>query len=360
MTKRAKILFLSPYPHNIGPSQRFRFEQYLNFLSEFYEIKQKCFWNKKAWDILFSDTNIIIKTIYLIIAFAKRKLLFFSIHRYDIIFIHREVAHIGPPIFEWIIKFIFRKKIIYDFDDAIWHLNYSDKNKIARFFKAPWKVKYICKWSDKIIVGNEYLAQYAKKFNQNVHIIPTTIDTDVHKTCIKKHDSVFLTIGWTGTLTTLKQLELFLPVLKNLKQKYNFNFLIISNEKPQFDIDFQYIEWSAEKEVDDLCNIDIGIMPLPNDEWAKGKCGLKGLQYMALEIPTVMSAVGVNTEIIQDGKNGLLARNNTEWIEKLSLLINNKDLRNKLGKEGRKTVETKYSVKANKEKYKKIIDSLLP
>jgi len=148
--------------------------------------------------------------------------------------------------------------------------------------------------------------------------------------------------------------------LKNLKQKYNFNFLIISNEKPQFDIDFQYIEWSAEKEVDDLCNIDIGIMPLPNDEWAKGKCGLKGLQYMALEIPTVMSAVGVNTEIIQDGKNGLLARNNTEWIEKLSLLINNKDLRNKLGKEGRKTVETKYSVKANKEKYKKIIDSLLP
>jgi len=357
--KQKKILFLSPYPHGIGPSQRFRFEQYFPFLSKYFDISQKTFWNERSWEVLFSNANFLTKFYYLTIAFAKRKLLMFSIYKYDAIFIHREIAHIGPPVFEWIIKFIFRKKIIYDFDDAIWHLNYSEKNKIARFFKAPWKVKYICKWADTIIVGNSYLKEYARQFNNNVVIIPTTVNTQVHKACKQKQTDKALTIGWTGTLTTLKQLETALPIIKKLKKRYDFNFYIISNEKPRFDINFEFKKWQAETEVKDLCKIDIGIMPLPDDEWAKGKCGLKGLQYMALEIPTIMSPVGVNSEIIQDGENGFLASNENEWLNKLSLLIENEDLRNKLGKAGRKTVEEKYSVEANKQKYLDVFNSIL-
>ena len=172
--EKNKILFLSPYPKAIGPSQRFRFEQYLEYLSETYDCTQKTFWDKKSWNILFSDSNFIKKFFFLIIAFAKRKAIFLTINKYDLVFIHREASHIGPPIFEWLITKVFKKKLIYDFDDAIWRLNYSQKNPIVKYFKYPQKVERICKWADAIIVGNEYLAKYAKQFNDNVTVIPTT------------------------------------------------------------------------------------------------------------------------------------------------------------------------------------------
>ena len=111
----------------------------------------------------------------------------------------------------------------------------------------------------------------------------------------------------------------------------------------------KFVEWKQSSEIEDLSQIDIGIMPLPDNEWAKGKCGFKGLQYMALEIPTIMSPVGVNTEIIQDRKNGFLASNKNEWISKLSALIESKELRESLGKNGRKTIEKKYSITNHKD-----------
>ena len=278
--------------------------------------------------------------------------------KYDIVFIHREVAHVGPPVFEWIIKFVLRKKIIYDFDDAIWHLNYSDKNKIARFFKSPWKVKYICKWANVVITGNEFLSIYAKKYNNNVVVVPTTIDTDYHKTKKKNIDNK-LTIGWTGTLTTLRHLKLIIPIIRELESKFNFEFLIISNENPKLDLkSFKYIKWNKNTEIIDLQRISIGVMPLYNEEWERGKCGFKGLQYMALKIPTIMSPVGVNTEIISNGKNGFLAKSEQEWFEKLELLIKNKELREKFGNEGRKTLLERYSLEANKQIYSDIFSSV--
>lgn len=358
MSNKKKILFLSPYPQGIGPSQRFRFEQYLPYISEYYDNTQKTFWNEKAWDILFSNKSSFVKFWFLIKAFAKRKLLFFLLPKYDMIFIHREVAHIGPPIFEWIIKFIYRKKIIYDFDDAIWHLNYSEKNKIVRFFKSTWKVKYICKWADVVITGNNYLKVYAKKYNDNVIVIPTTIDTEYHKKT--KVENNKLTIGWTGTLTTMRQLQMVINILDELGKKYEFNFVVISNDKPNLELKSLIFKfWNKENEIKELSTFDIGIMPLPDDEWAKGKCGLKGLQYMALEIPTIMSPVGVNTEIIQDGVNGFLASTEQEWIEKISQLIEDAELRNRLGKAGRQTVVEKYSVEANKQKYLDVFNAVL-
>jgi len=118
------------------------------------------------------------------------------------------------------------------------------------------------------------------------------------------------------------------------------------------------IGWSREAEIIELSEIDIGIMPLPNDEWAKGKCGLKGLQYMALRIATVMSPVGVNTDIIQDGVNGFLADKTEEWVDKLSLLIDDSNLRRTLADNGRTTVLEKYSVKANAPLYLKYFNEL--
>ena len=355
---KKKILFISPYPHGIGPSQRFRFEQYLDFLSEYYYCEQKTFWDEKSWNILFQEGKVLLKVYYLLRAFLKRKLMLLSISKFDVVFIHREVAHIGPPIFEWIIAKVFRKKIIYDFDDAIWYLNYSQKNPIVKYFKFPKKVEKICKWSSAISCGNEYLANYAKQYNKNVFVIPTTIDTNYHNNKEKQIDAVV--IGWTGMITTMRHIGLVLPVLKELEKKYSFRFRVISNDIPKLDLDsLEYIKWSRDTEIEDLSVIDIGIMPLPDEEWEKGKCGFKGLQYMALGKPTVMSPVGVNTEIIQDGENGFLASSESEWIDKLSQLIESKVLREKLGTAGRTSVLKKYSVEANKQKYLNLIRSVL-
>ncbi|HLU85364.1 MAG TPA: glycosyltransferase family 4 protein, partial [Vicingaceae bacterium] len=117
------------------------------------------------------------------------------------------------------------------------------------------------------------------------------------------------------------------------------------------DFKIKFVKWNQKTEIEDLSQIDIGIMPLPDDEWAKGKCGFKGLQYMALEIPTIMSPVGVNAEIIKDGENGFLANTDEEWITKIEWLIESEELRKKLGKAGRQTIIERYSIEANKDKY---------
>jgi glycosyltransferase involved in cell wall biosynthesis len=123
-------------------------------------------------------------------------------------------------------------------------------------------------------------------------------------------------------------------------------------------LELKGLPWKKETELDDLRYIDIGIMPLPDDEWAKGKCGLKGLQYMGLGIPTIMSPVGVNTEIIQDGVNGFLASSTEEWYEKIKILIQDAALRKKFSEEGRSIVEERYSIDAWKDEYLKLFNTL--
>ena len=125
------------------------------------------------------------------------------------------------------------------------------------------------------------------------------------------------------------------------------------------ELDIKGIPWSSEIEIDTLASFDIGIMPLPNDEWVKGKCGLKGLSYMSLEVPTIMSAVGINTEIITDGINGYLANTDEEWVNKISQLIDSFELRRRLGIAGRKTVEEKYSFDSQKNNYLQSFNELL-
>ncbi len=345
-----KIAFIAPYPIAQAPSQRFRFEQYLDFLEDKdYEYKFFPFYDFKSWQLLYTNKSALRKAWVVMASYFKRFSLIFKLRKFDIVFIHREATHVGPPIIEWIIAKILKKKYIYDFDDAIWLPNYSEGNSKFHRLKAYWKVKYCIKWAYRVSAGNAYLASYAKQFNTNVCILPTTIDTENYHNRKCQHDKNPIIIGWTGTHTTMQYLQSVVPVLKEIEEQYPIEIHIISNEKPDLDLkNLVFVKWKKETEIEDLVKFSIGIMPLEDNIWSEGKCGFKGLQYMALEIPTIMSAVGVNKTIVNSGVNGFLVTNAQEWKNAIVSLIEDINLRSKVGSAGSQSVKEHYSVLANK------------
>lgn len=357
-----KVLFIASHRKDRAPGQRFRFEQYFDFLkANGYHCHLSFIINKEDDKVLYSPKHYLHKTF--IAAKAAIIRLNDVLHRndYDIIFIFREAYLTGNILFERLLKKS-RAKLIFDFDDAIWHLDISEANKKFDWLKHPGKTAEIISMVNLVFAGNEYLADYARHHNNNVVIIPTTIDTSEYKPVTLTKNETQVCIGWSGSITTIKHFEMAIPFLTTLKKKYGDKICIkvigdgtYVNEPLQI----KGIGWNKQDELKELGAIDIGIMPLPDDEWAKGKCGLKGLQYMALCIATVMSPVGVNSEIIENGTNGYLAANDQEWFDKISLLIENKTLRLQIAEAGHKTVEEKYSVNAQKNNYLRYFNTLL-
>lgn len=357
-----KILIIADHRPNRSPSQRFRFEQYLNsFQQRGYHYKFSYLLSEHDDRIFYTQSNYFRKAFILFKLFLKRLIDLPRAFNFDILFIQREAFITGSVFFESTWK-LMGKKIIFDFDDSIWLLDVSDVNKKFGWLKNPGKISKIIQLSDQVIAGNKYLSSFAKKFNTAVTIIPTTINTEEYFPATNKNSSEKLCIGWSGSITTIKHFDQIIPVLHKLKLKYAdkivFKVIGDGNYKNEA-LGIIGKSWNKTQELDELRSIDIGIMPLPDDDWSKGKCGLKGLQYMALSIPAIMSPVGVNTEIIQDGVNGFLALTDEEWIEKLSLLIESPELRKKLGDAGRKTVVENYSVEANKDKYIQVFEKIL-
>lgn len=352
-----KVLFLAPYPKHRAPNQRFRFEQYLDFLeASGLQYEYHSFWSEEVWQIFYLPGHYIQKFTGLLSGMFRRLLILTRLSQFDFVFIHRESAPIGPPVLEFLIARIWRKKIIYDFDDAIWIRNYSNANKgVARWLKWHRKVPHICRMSYRVSTGNNYLAEYARQHNNQVTVVPTTIDTEGHHNRIKPIDhEPPLVVGWTGTHSTIPQLRSIENELRELQRTFPFKLLVICNDNPNFDhLDYEYRHWQFEREIEDLLEMDIGIMPLLNSEWEKGKCGFKALQYMSLGIPVVASAVGANCDILTHEKEGFLVPFNhpQEWIHYLSELLQNPNLRQEMGEAGRQNIKDRYSVEANKKKY---------
>jgi glycosyltransferase involved in cell wall biosynthesis len=409
-----KILIVCPYPFGKAPSQRFRFEQYLEYLDAEFEIAS--FWKEDEWPGIYRDSGLIAKIFQTARAFFRRFILAFTLSKYQKVFIHREATPIGPPWFEWLLAKVFRIPFVFDFDDAIWLPNSSEANaKMVQRFKNHGKTAKICGWAKTVTVGNDFLANYASQFATDVRIIPTTIDTENH------HNPALLlessrkdsptekdphnrppsshrpspntqypvterrfpsgaegsrgtipntqypipntkqpTIGWTGSHSTLKQLTPLFPILEEIHKEEPFRFLLIADQPPAEMPRFvEFREWNKDNEIKDLSEMDIGIMPLYDSEWEKGKCGFKALQYMALEIPAVVSPVGVNAEIVQDQLQGYHAENmppdaSKIWRDRLLTLLRDPALRQKMGKAGRKRVEDNYSVNSQKEAYREV------
>lgn len=346
--KKANIHFWVPYPKNVAPSQRFRVEIFLPALQEAgYSFQLLSFMDQAAWNILYKPGNRFLKAWGTIKGYLRRISHLIQSIKANYIFIHREATPLGPPVFEWLLTKIFRKKIIHEYDDAIWIPGGEEISFMKKFLKATWKIKYIIKWSYKVAAGNNFLCEYARQYSSSVFLIPTVVDTEHgHYKQRDQFKGNKVVVGWTGSHTTLHNLELIDGVISELKNEVDFDFLVISNKPPQWNFEFTYKQWELESEQNDLLKMHIGIMPLKQGPWFEGKCGFKLIQYHACGIPAVASPVGVNPLITLQNKTGFIANDKYEWKKYLKELIADASLRSKMGKEARKHIEKHYSLQS--------------
>ncbi len=327
-----KVIFLTHYSDQ---GHRFRVEQYFPFLRK-HQVEPK-------WQPIFGS-------------WRQRLSIYRQLPHFDITCIQRRL--LPPPEF-----YLIRRKapkIIFDIDDAIMYRSSSSPNphSFSRRIKFQWMVK----WSDAVIVGNQFLKNEVLKVDpqKEVILIPTSIDMSLYPRKKEVKESSEIILGWIGTKGNLKYLKKLEPVFKIISQKFpHVKLKIVSNDSyGSTFIPVLNKPWRLEDENEDLISFDIGLMPLNDDLWTRGKCGLKIIQYLSVGVPVVCSPVGINQDIVKDGENGFWATTEEEWVERLSSLIQDQSLRRKMGENGIRTVEKGYCLTVTSETFLNVLQQV--
>ncbi len=278
---------------------------------------------------------------------------------FDVLWVHCELFPHMPGFLERL-AFASGKPVVFDYDDAIFHMYDEHRNYAVRALLAQ-KLRVLLRKASLCCCGNAYLRRYAAQYNENSVILPTVVDTTIYQPA-RRRDRQKLVIGWIGSPSTWKYVAPLLPLLKDLCSKHQVVFRAIG-AGPANNVRFDGLElkrWQEENEVRDVQDMDIGIMPLPDESWARGKCGYKLIQYMACGLPVVASPVGVNEEIVQPGENGFLATDLNDWRLALERLIADAEMRARYGLNGRKRVEQNYSLQVTGSRLVKLLRQLQP
>lgn len=337
------VLFLHRYGRKAA-GFRYRLLQYIPFLQkEGIEFTVSSLLGDKYLEEKFDTGKRKIGPI--LKGFIKRLSLIFSLSKYNLVVMYGEAFPYLPAFFEAYLRCI-KLPYVYDYDDAIFHKYDKSRKSIIRSLLGN-KIRYILKGARSVFAGNKYLADYAKEVNQNILIVPTVVDLNRYskiKTFNEESGSTF-SIGWIGSPSTAEYLPMIAPALQSFLKNTNTKLIIVGAGPLNLDgIDFENREWSEEAEIQDLLDFDVGIMPLPDSPWARGKCGFKLIQYMACGLPVIASPVGVNTEIVEHDVNGLLASTNEEWEAAFLNFYENRRLLPQMGASAREKVEKKYSL----------------
>jgi glycosyltransferase involved in cell wall biosynthesis len=245
----------------------------------------------------------------------------------------------------WLVHVLLRTKVpvVYDFDDAVWVTPSGDPVPA----RERSRLELLVSGASAVVAGNLYLSGWAEQLQQEVTVIPTTLDTGVWSPKRRRaHQD--LKLGWVGTRGNLTHLELIRPALARVLDAHpNVRLVVVSDTLPacfRNDDRIEFRRWELANEVSTLADVDVGLMPLTNNAWTRGKCAFKALQFMALAIPVIVSPVGMNSDVISHGHNGLFAVTEEDWITSLESLIGDGDLRQRLGEAGRSTVVENYDI----------------
>jgi glycosyltransferase involved in cell wall biosynthesis len=356
-----RILFLTPHPHE-GSSSRVRVYQ---FVPELEARGHVCcvrpFLSCRAFRRRKSRRSSSLEHVaHLMAGMMRRFRDILLATRSDIVFIHREALPYGPPLLERLLHFL-GCKLLVDFDDALF-LPQPGKSggRFDRWIANPSRLGARLDLAVHAVAGNSYLADYARQHTAEVTVLPSVIDCRRYVPGHERGSGEPLVIGWMGSPSTVGYLRLVQHAISRLSQRYPVQLRVVGATIPG-DWHFQALckEFQLATEIQDLQSFDIGIMPLVDDEWARGKCAFKALQYMGVGIPVVSSPVGVIQDIIQDGQNGMLASSEDDWFRKLETLILHPELRRQLGDRGRGYVVKNFSVEAVLPRLLLILDNIM-
>ena len=348
-----RVLALSPIPEE-GAGCRFRIAQFIPHLESVgIEVTLRSLFNADFFRLVYKPGHYIRKAVTFAGLSLKRLDSLRDASKFDVILIYREIFPIGPAVVERLLGIRRRPPLVFDFDDAIFLPSVSDANRLIGALKQPGKVATIIRHSDHVIAGNEYLAQYARQFNDAVTVMPTCVDTMKFMPSPEEFSnngsnaSGDPIVGWIGSPTTAFYVRALAAVFKRVHERYPF-VLRVSGADGAFGLDGVVTDnapWTLDREVQLFNTCQVGVYPLRDDEWSKGKCGFKAIQFMACGVPVVAAAVGVNREIITDGVNGFLASTEDEWVDKIGRLLVDQELRRRFAVAGRRTVEERYSLR---------------
>ena len=358
------ILVLTPSRYDSAPGMRFRMEQWARHLAGAgFTFCFEPFADEALHRTLYQPGRFLRKSALVMAALARRFRAIARAFDYDAIFLHREAALLGPAVIERLVAMC-RVPLIYDFDDPVWLPYRSPRNPFFGALKCHGKTAGICRLAGSVVVGNRLLAEYASRFSSNVHIVPSTVDLEQYPKTESLARPGVVTLGWTGSHSTLPFFEPLLDTLRALARRRSFRLVVISDtdtyRAPSLGAEVISRKWQAASEAADLADIDIGLAPFPNTGWTPWRCHGKVLQYMAARIPAVASSIGILPDYIEDGVTGYLPQGPAEWGERLEQLIDNPELRAALGSEARTRVEQRYSAQVWAPRVGEILRSAAP
>jgi glycosyltransferase involved in cell wall biosynthesis len=342
-----RVLALVPYALGRAPGQRYRVEQWAPYLAEAgVELEFAPFASDALAEVLYRPGLMRAKAALMLRGLLRRVSSAWSARGFDAVLVHREAALIGPAWTERIAK-ARQARLVYDFDDAVWVPYLSPTNRYLSYLKFPGKTRTICRLASLVLAGNEHLAEWARQYAPNVHVVPSTVSLRDYPVRPGGGGAEAPVVGWTGSHSSLEYLRAIGGALRKLRQRRPFRLVVIGVSK--FTIPGVEVEcrpWNAATEARDLWDFDVGIMPLPDEPWARGKCGMKAIQYMAVGVPAVVSPVGANRTIVRDGASGFHATTEDEWVAALDRVLDDAGLRQRLGAAGRASVEAEFSAES--------------
>jgi glycosyltransferase involved in cell wall biosynthesis len=341
-----RLLVLTPAP-SISASTRFRLEQYFPALRDAgIEPVMRPFLDERGFAVLYQRGQVGDKLAAAVRALAARAGDLVRATRADAVLVHREAALVGPPLIEWLLARALRRPVVFDLDDAIWvsYVSPTYGSLLPRLFKAPGKTYFTLRAAARVIAGNPYVAEFARRFNRHVDIVPTVVDTDVWRPMAEPPRERPV-LGWIGTHSSLQYLRAIVPALQALARRRKFVVRVVGGELDAPGVAVENVPWTLAHEVRDFQSIDVGLYPLVEDDWSVGKSGFKAIQYMACGVPIVASAVGVTREMVRDGENGFLVDNDGDgWCRRLERLIDDAALRARIGAAGRRDAVAHWSL----------------
>jgi glycosyltransferase involved in cell wall biosynthesis len=344
-----RVLFLVPWPSEAA-STRLRVEQYLPFLrAHGVEARVRPFMPHGLFKMVYERGRTPRKVALVVLSALRRLADVVTASRADVVFIHREAFPFGTTAIERVITALGVPTIL-DFDDAIYLPTNSAPNGFMRYLKRSEKVADLIRMSRAVVTGNAHLQRYASRFNPQTVVIPTPVDTHVYQPRLQSPNGEDIVVGWIGSGTTSRYVDALREPLARLVTKYDHVRLsIIGGRAEHLEFLPRLLEerWTLDEELMRLHSFDIGLMPYPDNEWARGKCAFKALLYMSVGIPAVCSAVGVAEEIVESGVNGYLAHTDADWFDILDELVRQPTKRAQVGAAGRELVATRFSLEAH-------------